>query len=59
VFRYFDAFAKVAARAIIQGEYRYAPQRHSPGANPEPSKPGLSIDRAWWRLRNGKPGAPR
>jgi hypothetical protein len=46
VFRYFDAFAKVAARAVTQGEHRYAPQRHSPGANPEPPKPRLSIDNA-------------
>ena len=42
---------------ITQGEHRFTPHRHSPGAKPGTTQDrGLSIDRAWWRLRNGKPG---
>jgi hypothetical protein len=42
---------------ITQGEHRFTPQRRSPGAKPGTTQDrGLSIDRAWWRLRNGKPG---
>lgn len=49
-----NAFAWIE---ITQGEHRFAPQRHAPGIKRgTTADPGLAIDRAWWRLRNGKPG---
>jgi hypothetical protein len=42
---------------VTRGEHRFAPQRRSPGAIPGSTQDrGLAIDRAWWRLRNGKAG---
>jgi hypothetical protein len=42
---------------VTHGEHRFAPQRRSPGARPgSTAGQGLSIDRAWWRLRVGHPG---
>ena len=43
---------------VTHGEHRFAPQRRSPaGAKPGTVQDrGLAIDRAWWRLRTGRPG---
>jgi hypothetical protein len=39
-----------------QGEHLFAPHRDSPGARPgSVEDQGLSIDRAWWRIRTSTP----